>query len=99
MPIKYKDLIECLIRAKVDLEYGMGFTKNEFLKSAATEINDALDLIYADDESEGIEIWESKYPIPTGWQECDGTNGTPNLVNAYIENKYQTKAIMKRSKR
>lgn len=34
-----------LIRAKVDLEYGMGFSKNKFLLDCMKEIDSALDLI------------------------------------------------------
>ena len=49
MPLRCKDLIEvtnCLIRAKVDLEYGMGFSKNPYLYEATKEIKKALDLIF-----------------------------------------------------
>jgi hypothetical protein len=27
----------------------------------------------------GIAIWSGGYPTPTGWDVCDGTNGTPSL--------------------
>lgn len=33
----------------------------------------------------GIIMWSGKIAnIPTGWNLCDGTNGTPNLVNKFI---------------
>lgn len=33
-----------------------------------------------------IIIWDtSRGPIPDGWQTCDGTNGTPDLVGLFVK--------------
>ena len=33
-----------------------------------------------------ILLWTKSTPIPTGWAVCDGSNGTPNLLNMFIRN-------------
>ena len=32
----------------------------------------------------GAIMWFNRTTAPTGWAICDGTNGTPNLINKYI---------------
>jgi hypothetical protein len=47
---RIKQIQYCLIRAKVDLEYGMGFSKNPHLISCANEIEKACDFAFAKSE-------------------------------------------------
>ena len=42
----------CLIRAKVDLEYGMGLTKNPYLLDAMMEIEKALDWTFVEEDAD-----------------------------------------------
>lgn len=84
----------CLIRAKVALEYGAGFAlnKNEYLHECMAEIDKALDYTYTDEEPPinydydypigSILMHDKRIPIDKGWQLCDGTNGTPNLLES-----------------
>lgn len=51
---RIKQIQYCLIRAKVDLEYGMGFSKNEYLRSCANEIDKACE--YAFTKSEEYDV-------------------------------------------
>lgn len=44
--------------------------------------------------SGGIALWSgSSSSIPSGWYLCDGTNGTPNLVNRFVVGATSTYAV------
>jgi len=67
-----KQIGYCLIRAKVDLEYGAGFAlgSNEHLTGCRDEIEKALDWTFIKDDEEDYEetAYELTPPkIPIGW--------------------------------
>jgi hypothetical protein len=46
-----KQIQFCLIRAKVDLEYGAGLNWNQFLKGAMEEIEKACDYAFYEEDA------------------------------------------------
>lgn len=42
-----------------------------------------------------IILWYARTPIPSGWVECNGSNGTPDLRNRYIKGRYNDSSVTK----